>query len=85
MKEYAAGKTTLDPWLGVKVSMKSGAGRLVAGLLCEPVVDGHVAVHSHSSHHEGEERRDRRRARTGGVLCLTSGVGSVSESLLLTC
>lgn len=27
MKEYAAGKTTLDPWLGIKVSMKSGAGR----------------------------------------------------------
>lgn len=30
VKEYAAGKKKLDPALGVKVSVKTGAGRPVA-------------------------------------------------------
>lgn len=33
VKEYAAGKKKLDPSLGVKVSVKTGAGRPVGGLV----------------------------------------------------
>lgn len=48
VKEYAAGKKKLDPALGVKGSVKTGAGRPVARpvarRLYEPLVGGLVVV-----------------------------------------
>lgn len=55
VKEYAAGKKKLDPSLGVKVSVKTGAGRPVARRLYEPLAGGLVVREA------GQENRQRER------------------------
>lgn len=75
VKEYAAGKKELDPALGVKVSVKTGAGRPVARTvarpvarrLYEPVVGGLVVV-------------DAQRGGTGEQTARDHSSVSVSES-----
>lgn len=65
-------KRKLDPSLGVKVSMKTGAGRPVGRLLYEAVVDGPVAV-------------DRQRGGTGEQTARDCSSVSVSESPSYSC